>query len=79
MDFSDARKLFYSGSIVKVNATSIFNCVAFILTKQGVVFGLELSLRFLWGGGCGQNLGLIMQQNQDDVYTQSGSARLKIT
>lgn len=31
------------------------------------------------GGACGQNLGLIMQQNQDEVYTQSGSARLKIT
>ena len=26
------------------------------------------------GRGCGQNLGLIMQQSQDDVYTQSDSA-----
>ena len=25
--------------------------------------------------GCGQNLGLIMQQSQDDVYTQSDSVR----
>ena len=28
--------------------------------------------------GCGQNLGLIMQRSQDDVYTQSGSARPEI-
>ena len=28
--------------------------------------------------GCGQNLGLIMQQSQDDVYTQSDSARREI-
>ena len=27
---------------------------------------------------CGQNLGLIMQQSQDDVYTQSDSVRREI-
>lgn len=30
-------------------------------------------------GGCRQNLGLIMQQSQDDVYTQSDSARPAIS
>ena len=29
--------------------------------------------------GCRQNLGLIMQQSQDDVYTQSDSARPAIS
>ena len=29
-------------------------------------------------GGCGQNLGLIMQQNQDVVYTRSDSAHREI-
>ena len=28
--------------------------------------------------GCRQNLGLIMQQSQDDVYTQSDSVRREI-
>ena len=28
--------------------------------------------------GCGQNLGLIMQKSQDDVYTQSDSVRREI-
>ena len=30
------------------------------------------------GRGCGQNLGLIMQQNQDVVYTRSDSAHREI-
>ena len=37
---------------------------------------------FTFGGaeerGCGQNLGLIMQRSQDDVYIQSGSAHPEI-
>ena len=32
-----------------------------------------------WTRGCRQNLGLIMQQSQDDVYTQSDSARPAIS
>ena len=42
----------------------------------------RISLSGCWknvkGRGCGQNLGLIMQQSQDDVYTQSDSAHREI-
>ena len=52
---------------------------------QGVVKGIdyspvsvEKSKRVNETGGCGQNLGLIMQQNQDVVYTRSDSAHREI-
>lgn len=39
----------------------------------------DMTLRSSVKGGCRQNLGLIMQQSQDDVYTQSDSARPAIS